>query len=167
MEWAFGPEEFHPNQSKCAKLFSDRIKMSDLPTHAGLIPTGETAPVAGTPLDFTKPTAIGARIDAEFEALEFGGGYDHVNAPGMTNRWVKTGASPSKPEWRKSVNPQNHRQTSFPEIDLRGLHQPLAHVRMSWQQAPNHERLLQCIQIVPRRRRRDPHRSRDLTGNHE
>jgi aldose 1-epimerase len=37
----------------------------------GLIPTGELKPVAGTPLDFTRPVAIGARI-AQTE-----GGYDH------------------------------------------------------------------------------------------
>lgn len=48
-----------------------------LPTNAGLIPTGVIAPVAGTPMDFTKPTVIGERIDADFEALKFGGGYDH------------------------------------------------------------------------------------------
>lgn len=48
-----------------------------LPTNAGLIPTGEIAAVAGTPMDFTKSTAIGARVDAEFEALKLGGGYDH------------------------------------------------------------------------------------------
>lgn len=49
-----------------------------LPTNIGLIPTGEIAPVADTPMDFTAATAIGARVDAEFEALEFGGGYDHA-----------------------------------------------------------------------------------------
>lgn len=49
-----------------------------LPTNAGLIPTGVIAPVAGTPMDFTKPTAIGERVDADFEALKFGGGYDHA-----------------------------------------------------------------------------------------
>jgi aldose 1-epimerase len=49
-----------------------------LPTNAGLIPTGQIAPVAGTPMDFTKPTTIGDRIDADFEALKFGGGYDHA-----------------------------------------------------------------------------------------
>ena len=49
-----------------------------LPTNAGLIPTGEIAPVAGTPMDFTRPAEIGARVDAEFEALDFGGGYDHA-----------------------------------------------------------------------------------------
>ncbi len=49
-----------------------------LPTNAGLIPTGEIAPVAGTPMDFTKPTAIGKRVEADFEALKLGGGYDHA-----------------------------------------------------------------------------------------
>jgi aldose 1-epimerase len=51
---------------------------SYLPTDIGLIPTGEIAPVAGTPMDFTKPTAIGERLGANFEALKFGGGYDHA-----------------------------------------------------------------------------------------
>ncbi len=49
-----------------------------LPTNAGLIPTGKIEPVAGTPMDFTKPTTIGARIDNDFEALKFGDGYDHA-----------------------------------------------------------------------------------------
>ena len=41
------------------------------------IPTGEIAPVAGTPMDFTAPKAIGLEIDADFEQLVYGGGYDH------------------------------------------------------------------------------------------
>lgn len=49
-----------------------------LPTDAGLIPTGQFSPVASTPMDFTKPTAIGERVKADFEALKFGGGYDHA-----------------------------------------------------------------------------------------
>ena len=49
-----------------------------LPTDAGLIPTGVIAPVAGTPMDFTKPTVIGERVEADFEALKLGGGYDHA-----------------------------------------------------------------------------------------
>lgn len=49
-----------------------------LPTNAGLIPTGKVDPVAGTPMDFTKPTAIGERVEADFEALKLGGGYDHA-----------------------------------------------------------------------------------------
>lgn len=48
-----------------------------LPTDAGLIPTGKLEPVAGTPFDFTKPTAIGARVGEENEALKLGLGYDH------------------------------------------------------------------------------------------
>jgi len=47
------------------------------PVDATLIPTGVVAPVAGTPFDFTTPTAIGARIHLEDEQLENGGGYDH------------------------------------------------------------------------------------------
>jgi aldose 1-epimerase len=42
-----------------------------------LIPTGAIAPVDGTPLDFTTPMAIGARIDADHEQLRLAGGYDH------------------------------------------------------------------------------------------
>jgi aldose 1-epimerase len=42
-----------------------------------LIPTGELAPVEGTPFDFSKPTAIGARIDSDNVQLHRGKGYDH------------------------------------------------------------------------------------------
>ena len=41
------------------------------------IPTGEYAPVAGTPMDFTKAKPIGRDIEADFEQLKFTGGYDH------------------------------------------------------------------------------------------
>jgi aldose 1-epimerase len=54
------------------------------PVDSTLIPTGELAPVAGTPFDFRTPTAIGARIGDDNEQLKFGGGYDHnwvVNHP--------------------------------------------------------------------------------------
>ena len=47
------------------------------PVDKGLIPTGEIAPVAGTPFDFTTPHAIGERVDADHEQLRHGGGYDH------------------------------------------------------------------------------------------
>jgi aldose 1-epimerase len=47
------------------------------PVDPTLIPTGVIAPVAGTPLDFTKPTAIGARIREGFSQLVIGRGYDH------------------------------------------------------------------------------------------
>ncbi|MBN1342979.1 MAG: galactose mutarotase [Phycisphaerae bacterium] len=47
------------------------------PTDATQIPTGELRPVEGTPMDFRKPTPIGARIDADDEQLRTGSGYDH------------------------------------------------------------------------------------------
>ncbi|EOS23551.1 hypothetical protein C806_03057 [Lachnospiraceae bacterium 3-1] len=41
------------------------------------IPTGEIAPVEGTPMDFRKMKPIGQDIQADFEQLKFAGGYDH------------------------------------------------------------------------------------------
>ena len=51
-------------------IAADRTTLAD----ADLIPTGEFAPVKGTPLDFTEPTAIGARIDQLIATTK---GYDH------------------------------------------------------------------------------------------
>lgn len=48
-----------------------------LPTDEGLIPTGEIAAVDGTPMDFTKPCAIGSQMDADFMPLQIANGYDH------------------------------------------------------------------------------------------
>ena len=47
------------------------------PVDSTLIPSGPIAPVEGTPMDFRIPTAIGERVDADFEQLRFGRGYDH------------------------------------------------------------------------------------------
>ena len=47
------------------------------PIDATLIPTGEIRPVRGTPLDFTTPETIGARIAQDDEQLRLGTGYDH------------------------------------------------------------------------------------------
>jgi aldose 1-epimerase len=54
------------------------------PVDSGLIPTGDLADVTGTPFDFRKPTAIGARIDDPDTVLQYGPGYDHnwvINKP--------------------------------------------------------------------------------------
>jgi len=68
------------------------------PTNAELIPTGKIDKVAGTPLDFTNPTAIGARInDSTFEAIKFGRGYDHnfvLNTKGDINALAAKVVSP-------------------------------------------------------------------------
>jgi aldose 1-epimerase len=55
------------------------------PVDSTLIPTGELAPVAGTPMDFTRPAAISAGIRADFPQLLIGHGYDH--------NWVLNGGS--------------------------------------------------------------------------
>jgi aldose 1-epimerase len=47
------------------------------PVDKGLIPTGELRPVHGTPMDFTSPLPVGARIKADYEQLRLAGGYDH------------------------------------------------------------------------------------------
>jgi galactose mutarotase-like enzyme len=47
------------------------------PVDSAVIPTGEIAPVAGTPFDFRAATRIGARIEQDNPQLRFGRGYDH------------------------------------------------------------------------------------------
>ena len=47
-----------------------------LPTDPTLIPTGELAPVAGTPMDFRKGKALGRDLKKDFPALNYGKGYD-------------------------------------------------------------------------------------------
>jgi aldose 1-epimerase len=54
-------------------LFADRYT----PIGDVLIPTGAIEPVAGTPLDFTNPTPIGARLRAGIDQLARAHGYDH------------------------------------------------------------------------------------------
>lgn len=63
------------------------------PVTGKLIPTGELAPVAGTPMDFTKPTAIGTHIKADHPQLKFAepkqGGFDFnwvLNAKGDVSK---------------------------------------------------------------------------------
>lgn len=48
-----------------------------LPVDSGLIPTGELAPVEGTPFDFREAKLVGKEINADNEQIKLGGGYDH------------------------------------------------------------------------------------------
>lgn len=48
-----------------------------LVTDENLTPTGEMAPVTGTPMDFTKAKSLGEDIRKPFDALAFGKGYDN------------------------------------------------------------------------------------------
>lgn len=59
------------------------------PVDSTFMTTGEIAPVEGTPMDFRKPTAVGARIDQDFQQLRNGHGYDHnwvLNTKGSMER---------------------------------------------------------------------------------
>ncbi|WP_311969557.1 aldose epimerase family protein [Pseudomonas baltica] len=64
------------------------------PVSAKLIPTGEIAPVAGTPMDFLSPTAFGAHIQDDHPQLKFvepkQGGFDF-------NYVLDTGGDLSRP----------------------------------------------------------------------
>jgi aldose 1-epimerase len=69
------------------------------PVDSTLIPTGKIEPVKGTPLDFSTPTTIGARINDANEQLKNGKGYDHnfvlnkhdITQPIATVKGDKTG----------------------------------------------------------------------------
>jgi len=61
-------------------ILQDRVKINAgryTPVDANLIPTGQLASVSGTPFDFQKPTAVGARINDNDDQLKKGHGYDH------------------------------------------------------------------------------------------
>ncbi len=47
------------------------------PVDQGLIPTGELRPVEGTPFDFRRAAAIGTRVAAKDQQIEYGKGIDH------------------------------------------------------------------------------------------
>ncbi len=68
------------------------------PVDAGLITTGKLEDVANTPMDFRKPTRIGARIEDNFEQLKFGKGYDHNWVLNNYDKTVKLAASLYEPK---------------------------------------------------------------------
>jgi aldose 1-epimerase len=88
-------------------LAADRYTVAD----DELIPTGEMAPVKGTPLDFTTPTAIGARIDQLKPKLN---GYDH--------NFVLNGDGKSLTLCARAVDPKSGRMmevsTTQPGVQL-------------------------------------------------
>ena len=62
-----------PVLDQTIQLLADRYT----PTDPLSIPTGEIAPVEGTPMDLRRPIPIGARIGEDFPQLRQAGGYDH------------------------------------------------------------------------------------------
>ena len=68
------------------------------PVDSTFMTTGEIVSVEGTDMDFRTPTAVGARIDNDFEQLKNGKGYDHnwvLNTKGDITRPCATLESPS------------------------------------------------------------------------
>jgi aldose 1-epimerase len=86
------------------------------PVDSTLIPTGEIAPVDGTPFDFRTPTAIGDRINDEHIQMKYGNGYDH--------NWVLNKAESGLSYAAKVVEPASGRTlevyTNEPGIQFYG-----------------------------------------------
>ena len=76
------------------------------PVDATLIPTGELAPVAGTPLDFRQPMRIGARIDDPHQQIKFGLGYDHNWVLNRTGGGLQLAARVADPKSGRTLEVQ-------------------------------------------------------------
>lgn len=71
------------------------------PVDAALIPLGELEPVASTPFDFRKPTAIGKNINSDNEQVRRGKGWDH--------NWVLDGSAGKIAEAAEAYEPTTGR----------------------------------------------------------
>lgn len=121
------------------------------PTNEGLIPTGELRNLKGTPLDFNTPTAIGNRIDNNYEQLVFAKGYDHnyiINKPMGTYEKIASIYSPESGVFMSVSSDQPGLQFysgNFMKGDLKGKQGDIHNYRtgfaletQNFPDAPNH-----------------------------
>lgn len=73
------------------------------PVNEELIPTGEIAPVSGTPMDFMESIAIGERIENNFAQLKYGLGYDHNWVLNTENKTDQLAAKITEPESGRAI----------------------------------------------------------------
>ncbi len=83
-----------PVSDQTIQIFAGRYT----PTDAGSIPTGELAPVDGTPMDLRRPVPMGGHWDDDFPQLVLAGGYDH--------NWVLDGAEGSLRTAARAASPR-------------------------------------------------------------
>jgi len=77
------------------------------PVDSTLIPTGQIPSVVGTPFDFTKSTAIGARIHDNDQQLLFGHGYDHnfvLDRPSFDDKSMIRAAHVQEPSTHRTLD---------------------------------------------------------------
>jgi aldose 1-epimerase len=70
------------------------------PVNANLIPTGGVVPVAGTPLDFSRPTRVGLRVRDSHAQMALAHGYDHnfvLNRDGAADHSLVLAATVHEP----------------------------------------------------------------------
>jgi len=79
------------------------------PVDRGLIPLGNFADVAGTPMDFRTAKKIGRDINADYEQLKIAGGYDHnwvINNYDKKVRLIATVYEPKSGRFMKVLSDQ-------------------------------------------------------------
>ena len=95
------------------------------PVDAESIPTGEIAPVAGTPLDFTAGKVVGDDIGADMEQMKLVGGFDH--------NFVLDSAEAWKPAAELWCPPHRHRHEGLHHRSRHAVLQRQLHHRQGWQ----------------------------------
>lgn len=108
---------FNLSGHKSGKIEDHQLRLNAshfTPVVPGSIPTGEIAPVAGTPMDFTTMKPIGQDINVDCEQLKLGQGYDY--------NFVIDGADGTLREIAEAYDPKSGRRmkvfTDLPGVQL-------------------------------------------------